>query len=55
MSTPTFMFHSAPHDYWRFSEQAVREVFFEGMDCLALSQVLSPIRIVAVGSKRAPA
>ena len=52
MGTSTFRFHAAPHDYWRFSEQAVREVFLEGMDCLALSEVLTPVRIVAVGRAR---
>jgi ubiquinone/menaquinone biosynthesis C-methylase UbiE len=51
MGTGTFMFHLGPHDYWRFSPQAVEEVFFEGMECLSLSEVMSPIRIVAVGRK----
>ncbi len=51
MGTPTYMFHLGPHDYWRFSPQAVRRVFLEGMECLSLSEVLTPIRIVAVGRK----
>lgn len=52
MGTGTYMFHLGPHDYWRFSPQAVREVFFEGMECVTLSEVLSPVRIVAVGRKQ---
>jgi SAM-dependent methyltransferase len=53
-ATSTYMFHAAPHDYWRFSEQAVKEVFFEGFDCLELAEVMTPPRVIAVGRKVAP-
>jgi SAM-dependent methyltransferase len=48
----TLWYHAAPRDYYRFSEDAVRDVFLEGMDCLTLRYVLWPVRILAVGSRR---
>lgn len=48
-ATRTFMFHAAPDDYWRFSEEAVRQVLLEGMDCLFFEQLLEPVRFLAVG------
>lgn len=38
ITTPTFGFplHRYPKDYWRFGEDAYREVFFAGMDILDL-------------------
>lgn len=50
-STRTLMFHAHPSDYYRFSEQAVREVFLEGLECLYLEYLLKPVRIIAVGRK----
>jgi SAM-dependent methyltransferase len=38
-------------DYYRFSEQAVREVFFEGMERVEVGHLLRPPRIVGHGFK----
>ena len=38
-----------PGDYYRFSEQAVREVFFEGMKEVEIRTVLVPPRIIGTG------
>ena len=51
VGTSTYMFHLGPDDYFRFSSEAVRNVFFKGMECLTLSEVMSPVRVVAVGRK----
>jgi|SRR5712692_4652948 len=51
----TLWYHAAPHDYYRFSEDAVRDVFLEEMHCLTLRYVLWPVRILAVGSRLASA
>ena len=53
VATTTFMFHAHPYDYYRFSEQAVREVFLAELECLHLEYVLTPVRILAVGRKTA--
>jgi SAM-dependent methyltransferase len=50
--SPTLWYHATPRDYYRFSEDAVAEVFLEGMDCLEMTTVLRPVRIVAVGRRR---
>jgi hypothetical protein len=44
ITTPTFHFplHRFPRDYWRFGEDAFREVFFDGMNILALNHVDNP-------------
>jgi SAM-dependent methyltransferase len=47
----TLWYHAVPRDYYRFSEDAFREVFLEGMDCMSLSYVLTPVRILAVGRR----
>jgi hypothetical protein len=41
ITTPTFNFplHRYPKDYWRFGEDAYREVFFEGMEVLNLTEL----------------
>lgn len=41
LTVPTFGFplHRFPRDYWRFGEDAFREVFFEGMSILAINHV----------------
>jgi SAM-dependent methyltransferase len=41
-------------DYYRFSEQAVRDVFFEGMDDVHVFPMLRPPRIIGHGRKPAP-
>jgi SAM-dependent methyltransferase len=49
-STVTYKVHFR-FDYYRFSEQAVREVFFEGMENVKVSAVLTPPRLLAYGRK----
>lgn len=48
-STPTLNIHNFPGDYYRFSEQAFREVFFKNMKDVAIRTVLNPPRIIGVG------
>ena len=48
-STLTLRVHNFPGDYYRFSEQAFREVFFEGMTDVVIRAVLVPPRIIGVG------
>lgn len=48
-STLTLGVHNFPGDYYRFSEQAVGEVFFEGMKEVVIRTVLVPPRIIGVG------
>jgi SAM-dependent methyltransferase len=38
-------------DYYRFSVQAVREVFFEGMDAVEVEPLLVPPRLIGHGRK----
>jgi SAM-dependent methyltransferase len=47
----TLWYHATPRDYYRFSEDAFREVFLEGMECLTLVTVLNPVRLIAVGRR----
>lgn len=49
--TSTLMFHGAPHDFYRFSEEAVKEVFLEGLVVLHLEHMLEPVRIIGIGRK----
>jgi SAM-dependent methyltransferase len=48
-STPTVEIHNAPGDYYRFSPQAFREVFFEDMDEVEIRPILFPPIIVGAG------
>jgi SAM-dependent methyltransferase len=48
-STLTLAVHNFPGDYYRFSEQAYRDVFFDGMTDVAIRTVLVPPRIIGVG------
>lgn len=50
-SISTYMFHVAPNDFYRFSEEAVKEVLLEGFVILHLEYMLNPVRIIAVGNK----
>ena len=43
--------HNAPGDYYRYSEQAVREMFFEGMKDVKVHSMLIPPRVFGVGIK----
>ena len=58
-ATLTYRVHYA-FDYYRFSEQAVREVFFDGMERVRVRAMMTPPRIIGHGRKprgrrRAPA
>ena len=53
-ATHTYRVHYA-FDYYRFSEQAVREVFFEGMRRVRVRPVMFPPRIFGHGYKPAAA
>ena len=48
--TRTYRIHFA-FDYYRFSEQAVEEVFFEGMERVGVQYLMIPPRIVGHGYK----
>jgi SAM-dependent methyltransferase len=49
-STHTYRVHYR-FDYYRFSEQAYREVFFDGMEDVRLQVILEPPRIIGHGFK----
>jgi SAM-dependent methyltransferase len=53
-ATLTFAVHYR-FDYYRFSEQAVRDVFFEGMEDVHVFPMLRPPRIIGHGRKPARA
>ena len=50
-STITFEVHNCPGDYYRFSEQAFREVILEGMIGVEVRCIMSPPRVIGVGTK----
>lgn len=52
-STLTYRVHYA-FDYYRFSEQAVRDVFFEGMERVLVRPFMTPPRIFGYGYKPHP-
>lgn len=49
-STLTYRVHYR-FDYYRFSEQAVREVFFEGMERVRVRAMMTPPRLIGHGWK----
>jgi SAM-dependent methyltransferase len=49
-STLTYRVHYR-FDYYRFSEQAMREVFFEGMERVRVRPMLTPPRLIGHGWK----
>ena len=53
-ATHTYRVHYS-FDYYRFSEQAVREVFFEGMRRVRVKPLMFPPRIFGHGYKPRPA
>jgi SAM-dependent methyltransferase len=53
-STRTYRVHYTV-DYYRFSEQAVRQVFFEGMERVRVRPFMTPPRIFGHGYKPRPA
>jgi SAM-dependent methyltransferase len=52
-STLTYRVHYL-FDYYRFSEQAVREVFFEGMERVRVRAMMTPPRLIGHGWKPRP-
>ncbi len=52
-STMTLQIHNYPGDYYRFSPQAVAEVFLEGLVDTEVHTVLVPPRIIGFGEKPA--
>jgi len=52
-ATPTLLVHNYPGDFYRFSEQAMRQVLLEGLAVLDVVSLLSPPRLVGV-ARRAP-
>ena len=51
-TTPTLLVHDYPGDYYRFSEQALREVLLAGTDVLSTHAIVTPPRLLGVGRKR---
>jgi SAM-dependent methyltransferase len=49
-ATRTYRFHGS-FDYWRFSDLAVREEFFDGFDDVHVTSILDPPRVVGHGRK----
>jgi ubiquinone/menaquinone biosynthesis C-methylase UbiE len=50
-STITLIVHNYPGDYYRFSAQAFKEVFLEGMKDVEIQTLLLPPRIIGSGIK----
>jgi SAM-dependent methyltransferase len=50
-ATPTFAIHNWPGDYYRFSPQAVREVFLEGLDNIDVRSIMPTPRLIGIGTK----
>lgn len=50
--TITFEIHDAPGDYYRFSPQAFKDVFFDDMDDVEILSVMLPPRLIGIGTKR---
>jgi SAM-dependent methyltransferase len=48
-STSVLGLHGSPGDYYRFSEQACREILLAGLELIEVRRVLDPPRFVAVG------
>lgn len=51
-AAPTLGLHDFPGDYYRFSRQAVTEVFLEGFDAVDTVSVMLPPRFIAHGVRR---
>jgi ubiquinone/menaquinone biosynthesis C-methylase UbiE len=50
-TTLTFGVHDHPHDYYRFSEQAVRTVVLDGLNEIRVWPVMTPPRLFGMGFK----
>jgi SAM-dependent methyltransferase len=49
--TLTFRYHGAPFDYYRFTERAMREIFFEGFVDFSYRTIMVPPRMIGFGAK----
>ena len=49
--TPTLGEHFFPGDYYRFTEQAMREVFLKGLERIEIRKIMNPPRILGFGRK----
>jgi SAM-dependent methyltransferase len=50
-SSLTLGVHNFPGDYYRFSEQAMRDVIFEGMEVISTDMLFQPPRVVGLARK----
>lgn len=50
-STLTLGEHFYPGDYYRFSRQALQEVFFNGMVDVTIHTIMNPPRFIGIGTK----
>ena len=50
-STSTLQVHNFPGDYYRFSAQTFREVFFDGMTDIEVISILMPPRIIGAATR----
>ena len=48
-ATITLQVHNAPGDYYRFSPQAYKEIFFEGLNEVEVTSVMLPPRLIGWG------
>lgn len=48
-ATLTYEIHDAPGDYYRFSEQAFREVLLQGLEDVKVISVMTPPRFIGYG------
>jgi SAM-dependent methyltransferase len=53
VTTLVYRYHGAPKDYYRFSEDAFREVIFEGYRDVCIRTVMVPPRLIGSGVKSA--
>jgi SAM-dependent methyltransferase len=51
IGTPVLGLHDFPKDFYRFSEQACRDVLLAGLQLLEVRRVLNPPRFIAAGRK----
>lgn len=50
-STLTFKFHPSPGDYYRFSEDVIKEVFFSDLKKVQIKSISIPPRLLGYGIK----
>lgn len=50
-STIVYQVHNEPGDYYRFSEQAFREVIMDGLENVTVTSVMLPPRLIGSGVK----